>query len=239
MSNDETNYFSPRVDWDPTVLAPRPVESLYDPTGTWTIVSTAVTEVWGLIELDDTVPTDTTLTWQFACGAAATGPFTALIAVTDGDVVPHACDGNEYVRYVATLSTADRTVTPQSIDVRTEHTLTREPSATASFDLDSNGATWMWRVHDHGGTYAAELTDITSSTGVASGDYGLVLVNGAMADSSQAVASGGVVVDGGGGDVVLDVSSIRADVTVLPTATDQFRWDIVAGPPISRLIEVS
>ena len=193
----------------------------------------------GPIDAETDLPLGTAISWQLACGPSNTGPWSTALMWIPGDIVPHECDGVAFVQVTASLSTTDATETPSVLDVRVEYDLIREPDAIAPFDLTTLGQTWLWRVHDHSSFYASELTDISATSPTSSGDYALILVDGTMNDSSQVIASGGGTADGGGADVTLDVSSIRADVTVLPTAIDDHRWELTSGPAVSRIVRLS
>lgn len=231
--NDETSVFVPRLGWAAIEGVPGAIQEL-PADGTWTATRSVTTDVWGLFGATATTPVGTTVSWEAACAATSAGPF-AYTAIAVGDPLPHTCDQFDVVSIRATLTTNTGGVTPTVELAHVAYDLGTDSANVVTRDLTQTGRTWLWRVHDGTGEFGAELTELVAGA-ASTGTYLVGLVDNAMAVSGQVTASGGGMVDAGGADVQLHISSLIADVTVLPTGGDSIDWRTTSGPMIARTI---
>lgn len=223
-SSAENNLFVPRVNWASVESVPGPVESAYALSGSWTASVSSVSKLWGLISSTAvSAPAGTAVQWQVGCAASTAGPFT-YVSVALGDPVPHGCDGLAAVSVKALLSTSNAAVSPSVGSFVVEHSLLVDSALVPSFDLTGAGRVWLWRIHDDGGFHGTDPTALRSPTGTGSGAYQLLLVDNAMGLSPQLQVASGVMSSLGGAPVLLQVSSIAAQVVTAPSATDRVVW---------------
>ena len=231
--NDETSVFIPRLAWAQVEGVPGTIQEL-PADGTWTATRSASTDVWGLFSTTATVPADTSVEWEVACAPTTAGPF-AYAGIAAGEPLPHACDQFDVVSVRATLTTTTAGSTPVVSSADVERDLATDTAITVARDLTQLGRTWLWRIHDGTSEYAAETTDVQPGA-ASTGGYVVSLVDNAMVASAQVTASGGGSTDTGGADVQLHISSLVADVTMLPTGSDEIVWRMTSGPNIARTI---
>jgi hypothetical protein len=139
-TNAHTNVWGPKQSRQFTFPEPAVSFGGYVTSGTWEspTIDTGVNGVFGTLSWNGVTPTGTTLTFQVAASASATGPFlfvgpdsTALTFFTTTPVaVPFSLDGLRYARIQARFSTTSTAATPQLNDVTIGTNL--QPMARAS-----------------------------------------------------------------------------------------------------------
>jgi hypothetical protein len=135
-----TNVWGPKQSRQFTFPEPAVSFGGYLTPGTWEspTIDTGVNGVFGTLSWNAATPAGTTLSFQVAASALATGPFlfvgpdsTALTFFTSTPVaVPFSLDGLRYARVRATLTSTSTLVTPQLNDVTIGTNL--QPMARAS-----------------------------------------------------------------------------------------------------------
>lgn len=236
--SDETNIFTPRLDWAQVETTGARIESALVGNGTWTSIRSATTDVWGLFTPDVTLPAGTAVEWEVACATTSAGPFT-YTPILPGAPLPHACDDVDTISVRATLTSTDRLATPTIAGYAVEHSLAIEPpSAIVTYDLTATGRTWLWRIHDSVTSIGSAGSRISTADGIGSGDYIVSLVDDAMSGSAQVSAVAPTAADLGGAPVTVHRSSIAVDTTVLPAATDAVWWSTLGTVRAERTIEL-
>ena len=226
--NDETNIFTPRLNWAQVEAVPDRVESVFVTPGTWTSQPvSAITDVWGLLDVDQVVPAGTMIIWEFACAASGADPFVfAPIAV--GEPVPHACDNVDWVRLRATLGTTNRLVTPLVRSAVPEYDLvaiTESHLVTADVEPGTN---WLYRIHADANAAGLQTSAIETRTFTSTGDYTTDLLDSAMTNHVQVVSVAPTATNSALSPVNINVSSIAVRASTAPVG-DELIWRTFNG----------